>query len=159
MSKEHDQYTSEYPTTEVDVQNARNRTRMRLTSTNFKCLLSHSKSNRSRLNNEIQLYFNILSMYEYETSRTIGIATKADSESMKTIANLTMIFLPPTFVCALFSTTFFNYETGQWGISNNFWVYWAVAIPVTGLTFAAWVLWNRASAQRWSTSLPVAQSS
>lgn len=67
---------------------------------------------------------------------------------MKSIALLTMVFLPATFfsVClcrtlppalsdlsqALFSTTFFTFgENGSWEVSSMLWIYWATTVPAT----------------------------
>ena len=100
-------------------------------------LLHRSESNNSRLQGEIGLAFNTV---------TQGIAneTMADSASMKTIAFVTMFFLPATFVSAVFSTSFFSFDAqqGTWSVSAKFWVYWAVSIPLTLASGAFWV-WGR----------------
>lgn len=63
---------------------------------------------------------------------------------MKTIAFVTLAFLPPTFICALFSMSFFNYsDSGDWAVSNKFWVYWAFAVPATLTAFVLWYLWHK----------------
>ncbi|PSN59119.1 hypothetical protein BS50DRAFT_580199 [Corynespora cassiicola Philippines] len=55
-----------------------------------------------------------------------------------------MAFLPPTFISAVFSMSFFNYSPAQdgqanaWSISDKFWIYWAFAVPLTCLTMAVW---------------------
>lgn len=97
-----------------------------------------SEANRERVQNEIQLNFNTVSL-------EIATDTKRDSAAMRTIAFVTMIFLPATFISAVFSTSFFNYspETGVWAISDKFWVYWAVSAPLTALSFIMWFLWSR----------------
>jgi hypothetical protein len=82
-----------------------------------------------------------------------------DNTVMKSIALLTMVFLPATFlsVCivtltifggaltqlqALFSTTFFNFgDNGRWQASPRQWIYWAITIPVTFIVVAAYNLW------------------
>ncbi len=54
--------------------------------------------------------------------------------------------LPPaTFVCAIFSMSFFNYDasSGEWSVSSNFWMYWAVAVPITVVTLLLWHIWGR----------------
>lgn len=91
---------------------------------------------------------------------------------MKTISVLGLVFLPGTFICvppppflplllllsqtnettkSLFSTTFFNFSPGsdttpqQWVMSSEFWIYFAVAVPVTLLTIACWFVWTKHS--------------
>jgi hypothetical protein len=57
---------------------------------------------------------------------------------MKTIAVVTMAFLPGTFFAALFAI-----PSLQWGnsrvIQDNFWIYWAFTLPTTILVFVVWL--------------------
>ncbi|KAI0204124.1 hypothetical protein F4808DRAFT_369536 [Astrocystis sublimbata] len=103
---------------------------------NLRC---RSASNEKRMLNEIQLAFNTVAQHDASTSVKIGLATQSDSVTMKSIAFVTLTFLPPTFVSAIFSMSFFDYdaETG-WAISDKFWLYWAFAVPTTVLTAVAW---------------------
>ncbi|RMZ75711.1 hypothetical protein DV738_g5333, partial [Chaetothyriales sp. CBS 135597] len=106
-----------------------------------------STSNRERLQNEIALAFNSVAQYDARISLGIGHAARADSAAMRTIAFVTLVFLPPTFICAIFSMSFFDYDSGssgsgQWQISPDFWLYWAVAIPVTVCTVLLWLAWT-----------------
>ncbi|KAF2232597.1 hypothetical protein EV356DRAFT_505127 [Viridothelium virens] len=45
--------------------------------------------------------------------------------------------------------TFFNYAPGSEGepeafmVSQRFWLYWAVSVPLTGATMGLWYLWMR----------------
>jgi Mg2+ and Co2+ transporter CorA len=68
---------------------------------------------------------------------------------MKAITVLTMVFLPATFVCSLFSMGFFDFETSpsvfDLKVANQFWIYFAVAIPLTVLVLGicvAWLKWS-----------------
>ncbi|WAO84619.1 Hypothetical protein NCS54_00183900 [Fusarium falciforme] len=103
-------------------------------------LKSRALSNKERLINEIQLSFNLVAQYDSAISVQIGQATQSDSAAMKTIAFATLTFLPATFISAVFSMSFFNIDddTGEWTVSNKFWIYWVIAIPVTILTAAGW---------------------
>ncbi|KAI8627880.1 hypothetical protein F5Y19DRAFT_486500 [Xylariaceae sp. FL1651] len=102
-------------------------------------LRCRSASNEKRMLNEIQLAFNTVAQHDANTSVKIGLATQEDSDTMKSIAFVTLTFLPPTFVCAIFSMSFFDYspESG-WTVSNQFWLYWAFAMPTTLLTALVW---------------------
>ena len=88
---------------------------------------------------------------QQQTSSTLEIskATQKDSAVMRTIALVTLIFLPATFVSALFSTTFFNFTPAsdngpeRWVMSQSFWVYWVFAIPLTLMVAGIWLLWHR----------------
>ncbi|GJN80946.1 hypothetical protein PLIIFM63780_004476 [Purpureocillium lilacinum] len=101
---------------------------------NFLTVLLHrSDANKSRLNSEIGLAFNTVSV-------EIANATKRDSAAMRTIAFVSLLFLPATFTSAIFSTTFFKFDdnSSAWEVSGMFWLYWVVAIP---LTVAAVLVW------------------
>ncbi|KAK6502261.1 hypothetical protein TWF506_002844 [Arthrobotrys conoides] len=71
--------------------------------------------------------------HQNEISLAQSRAVAADAAAMKAIAGLTIVFLPATFVSAIFSMSFF--ESGeQWGLSPKMWIYWVIAIPVTLIT-------------------------
>ncbi|KAF5656570.1 hypothetical protein FHETE_10938 [Fusarium heterosporum] len=108
-------------------------------------LRRRASANKERLHNEIQLAFNSVAQYDSRISVEIGQATQSDSAAMKTVAFVTLTFLPATFISALFSMSFFKMDddTGEWGVSEKFWLYWVVAIPITLLTGGLWLLWRR----------------
>ncbi|KAL8729492.1 MAG: hypothetical protein Q9181_004984 [Wetmoreana brouardii] len=92
-----------------------------------------------------------LSISVAQDSRTLAAATKDDSTAMKTLAAVTVVFLPSTFVAALFSMPLFNWDTqtaGHSAVSTQFWVYWAVSIPLTIVTLALWFAWMRLRMRR-----------
>ncbi|KAK4167952.1 hypothetical protein QBC43DRAFT_297201 [Cladorrhinum sp. PSN259] len=60
-------------------------------------------------------------------------AAHRDASSMKTIAVLTMGYLPATFLATLFSM-----PSMGWDQSDKFAIYWACAIPATVITFVLW---------------------
>ncbi|KAJ5852143.1 uncharacterized protein N7529_011528 [Penicillium soppii] len=101
-----------------------------------------SMSNEKRLQNEIQLAFNTVAQHDASVTLEIGRATQLDSATMKTIAFVTLTFLPPTFICAIFSMSFFDFggDSG-WSMSSQFWIYWVFAIPTTLVTTLVWTYW------------------
>ncbi|KAK4443889.1 hypothetical protein QBC34DRAFT_361252 [Podospora aff. communis PSN243] len=74
-------------------------------------------------------------------SKALTEATRQDGSSMKTIAVLTMAFLPATFLAALFSIPSLG-----WDQPDKFVLYWACVIPITVLTFALWALLTKRGA-------------
>ncbi|KAL2835031.1 hypothetical protein BDW59DRAFT_155855 [Aspergillus cavernicola] len=86
---------------------------------------------RDRNQNTINLALNIS-----------GRNTRTDSATMRTIAILSLVYLPGTFVSGLFGTNFFNLSTDdtgpKWTMSDNFWLYWAITVPLTTLTIVFW---------------------
>ena len=97
-------------------------------------------SNKERLLNEIQFAFHTVSQYDARTSVKIGRAAQEDSSAMKTISILTLVFLPATFISAVFSMSFFDYnaDSGEWSVSEMFWFYWVIAVPFTIFTGLLW---------------------
>ena len=92
-----------------------------------------------------------LSISVAQDSRTIASATKDDSTAMKTLAAVTVFFLPGTFVAAFFSMLLFQWGTqtiGHSAVSRQFWIYGAVSIPLTIMTLTLWFAWMRLQARR-----------
>ncbi|KAK3694517.1 hypothetical protein B0T22DRAFT_452698 [Podospora appendiculata] len=90
-----------------------------------------SDSSMERLKNEVNLAFNNIA--------------RQDNSVMKSIALLTMIFLPATFFSALFSTTFFSFDNNEWKVSSKLWVYWATIVPATIIIVILWRVWLASS--------------
>ena len=92
-----------------------------------------------------------LSISVAQDSRTLASATKDDSTAMKTLAAVTVIFLPGTFVAALFSMPLFRWDihkVGHSAISKQFWIYWVVTLPLTLVTMGLWLAWMRLQIQK-----------
>jgi hypothetical protein len=111
----------------------------------IRSLRYRAASNKERLSNEIQYAFNAVTQYDSRVSVEIGRAAQSDSAAMKMIAFLTLTFLPATYVCAIFSMSFFNFnpELNTWKVSQEFWLYWVVAVPITIATALTWNFWNK----------------
>lgn len=104
-----------------------------------------AQANKERLQNEIGLAFNNIAQENALLAVEIGRATRTDGLAVKTVAFVTFAFLPATLICAIFSMPFFELEsgTGELLVSNKFWMYWAVTIPVTLLSPLLWGGYNR----------------
>jgi Mg2+ and Co2+ transporter CorA len=64
---------------------------------------------------------------------------------MKTLAYVTMIFLPGTFVASFFAMPLLNWDAERAGEVPNprFWIYWVVTVPLTLVVYIASLLWSR----------------
>ncbi|GIC89489.1 uncharacterized protein Aud_005908 [Aspergillus udagawae] len=95
-------------------------------------LLTRSKSLSERLRNEINLAFNLVS--------------QKDGAMMKTVAVVSMVYLPGTFISGLFGTNFFNLSSNNgaqlWIMSGNFWLYWVITLLLTLATVLVWASWH-----------------
>lgn len=69
-----------------------------------------------------------------------------DSVYMKTIALLTVLFLPGTSFAAILSMPFFDDKWMQ--NVRRFWLWIALTVPTTALCFAFYVIWGRKEARR-----------
>lgn len=70
-------------------------------------------------------------------SKAIALGSRRDRSLVKTIAAVTMSFLPGTFLASCFAISLFNWdgESGEGVINRQIWIYWAITIPLTILTF------------------------
>jgi Mg2+ and Co2+ transporter CorA len=103
-----------------------------------------STSNQTRLQNEIQLAFNTVAQYDSGVSINISQTANINSAAIRMISLLTLAFVLPTFTCAIFSMSFFNYspESG-WTISGKVWIYLASALPLTLGASAICYFWDK----------------
>ncbi|KAK4226558.1 hypothetical protein QBC38DRAFT_221177 [Podospora fimiseda] len=81
--------------------------------------------------------------------RRLAHASKRDSQAMKGLSLLGALFLPGTFLASIFSMTFFDFQTAP-SLSPQIWIYFAFAIPLTGVVVLGWLWWDRARQNRWA---------
>ncbi|KAI1383039.1 uncharacterized protein F4822DRAFT_90772 [Hypoxylon trugodes] len=79
--------------------------------------------------------------FQGETNVDIALATRRDSQDMRSIAIVTMVFLPGTFFASFFSMQFFNWfpdAVGDTVVSQYFWIFVLVTAMGTLLTVGTW---------------------
>ncbi|PMD46971.1 hypothetical protein L207DRAFT_522437 [Hyaloscypha variabilis F] len=80
-----------------------------------------------------------------DTKLSIMIAedTRRDSSSMKTIAVLTLVFLPATAMASIFSMSMLDWQAkdGDTVVSSKIWIYAVVAVVLTCVVLVVWILW------------------
>ncbi|KAI1429012.1 hypothetical protein F5Y12DRAFT_588111 [Xylaria sp. FL1777] len=113
-------------------QNAAARSALRYTAARVRgqsdVILALRAQEEARINREIA-----------EASRDLAEAAKRDAASMKTIAVMTMAFLPGTFFAALFSVPLLRWDQ-EVVVSERFWVYLVFTLPVTAFVFLIWLV-------------------
>ncbi|GME23385.1 uncharacterized protein K452DRAFT_260998 [Neofusicoccum parvum] len=95
----------------------------------IKAIYTRSKSFTDRIQNEINLAYNL--------------ANQRDSFLMKTIAIMSLIYLPGTYLASIFGMNFFDFSMSN-GLetSDMFWLYWVLTAVMTLVTVGAWVIWQ-----------------
>ncbi|MCJ1377810.1 hypothetical protein MMC17_000906 [Xylographa soralifera] len=97
------------------------------------------ENRRRRIENMIALLYNLMQNQDSTTMRQ-------DSAAMKTIATLTMLFLPATFVSGLFGTNFFALfpdpvNGSAFVVSDKWWILITCSLPLTLLVLSIWRFW------------------
>ncbi|XRM46719.1 hypothetical protein ABZX51_009748 [Aspergillus tubingensis] len=99
--------------------------------TQFQSIGLRLKGLEKRMNNIIALSFHLVTQ---DGNRIM----QADSSSMATIAFVTLVFLPVSTVSTIFGNQFFNFDPVTIRISQSFWIFWVVSIPLTLLVLLVW---------------------
>ncbi|RDW79100.1 uncharacterized protein DSM5745_05952 [Aspergillus mulundensis] len=113
-------------------------------------LEDHVLGIQKRLELQLNVLYSFVAQTDNRLSARLAATAGRDSTSMKILAFITTIFLPGSYVATLFSMNMFNWddgsdsatsESGGTTVSPQFWIYWAVAAPLTAITLAGWALW------------------
>ena len=122
-----------------------------------------------QVHNFISQRDNKLNLTIARASKTIAVSSKRDSTAMKSLALLTMVFLPGTAIAvsthnkrfiivtdirqSFFAMPFFDVTIDVTGTAlletrPQFWIYWAITIPLTLSVLGLWIIWLRFSAKK-----------
>jgi hypothetical protein len=106
--------------------------------------------------------FHLANQRESKTNTQIATSTaevarqtQRDSASMITIAAVTMLFLPGTFISAILSTTFFDYGDDGLHVSARWWILLATTVPLTIVVFGIWLGWRYVRLRKQQAEAPV----
>ncbi|KAF3036729.1 hypothetical protein E8E12_007981 [Didymella heteroderae] len=103
-----------------------------------------------RMANIIQLSFHLVTVGD---SRIM----MSENQSMKTIAVMTLIFMPLGTVAGIFGTQFMKLDEDEpWHIrvSQDFWLLWVIAVPLTLIVLFIWRVWYYVVRGRLRDDLP-----
>ncbi|KAI5917329.1 hypothetical protein F4810DRAFT_696825 [Camillea tinctor] len=96
---------------------------------------------------QLDVLSTVASQLDNNRSAQMGAQAGMDSVAMKTLALVTAVFLPATFIATLFSMSMFDWQAdtsssdGGKVVSDRFWIFWTVSIPLTIIVLGAWWLW------------------
>ncbi|KAH8680341.1 hypothetical protein BGZ61DRAFT_456584 [Ilyonectria robusta] len=113
---------------------------------------------RARIHSQTNLLYNLISQRDSRVNSTIadesrGIAKAAqrDSKTMRTIAFMTLVFLPSTLAASVFSTGIFDLSktrgSGETVVAPLWWIFAIVSLLLTTMVIVAWFVWDRLSAR------------
>jgi Mg2+ and Co2+ transporter CorA len=128
-------------------------------------LESYAYISLQRLDIQRAALYNIIAQRESKLNfqmaaeqKKLAHAAKRDSGAQKTIALLGALFLPGAWLASVFSMSFFNFQNGLADdggnpdlpiVAEEFWIYWAVTIPVTAIIVGIWFVWERRRDRRY----------
>jgi Mg2+ and Co2+ transporter CorA len=104
----------------------------------------------SRISNLVQLSFHIVTQGD---SRVM----QSENQSMKTIAVMTLIFMPLSTVAGIFGTQFMKLDEGPGHhitVSKDFWLMWLIAVPLTIIVIVMWLVWYADAKKRLIGEIP-----
>ncbi|KAL8667761.1 MAG: hypothetical protein Q9168_007192 [Polycauliona sp. 1 TL-2023] len=92
--------------------------------------------------------YNLLANRDSITAHSIAHEARQDGAAMKTIALVTMLFFPATFVSSFLGTNLVTLDEGAGGrkrlvFSHLWWIYLVSAVPLTITTLLAWLYFGR----------------
>ncbi|KFY40244.1 hypothetical protein V494_03599 [Pseudogymnoascus sp. VKM F-4513 (FW-928)] len=115
----------------------------------------HAVSIKERLDLQLSVLYNFVAQADSSLNFRMAATTGLDSSAMKTLAFVTVVFLPPTFVATLFSMSMFNWQASsnnnssesaidngrQKVVVTDLWIYWVVSVPLTLMVLLGWRVW------------------
>lgn len=113
-------------------------------------LLLEVACNQKIAQSQLEIVYNLVAQRDNKDnlrlakiSTEIAAVTKDDSFAMRTVAVMSITFLPGTFVASFFSMSMFNWQASGNDpvLSSRFWIYWAVTLPLTLLVLSVWLSW------------------
>jgi hypothetical protein len=88
---------------------------------------------------QVQTVYSMIGQRDNKLNIETAIAARRDSNAMRIIAAVTLVFLPGTFTSTLFSTTFFNFQYQSSRIVSSWlWLYFVVTVFLTLAVVAGW---------------------
>ncbi|KAI1198932.1 hypothetical protein F5X97DRAFT_138939 [Nemania serpens] len=76
-------------------------------------------------------------------NKEIALQARRESISMFTLAIVTVIFLPSTFVASILGTNFFSFDGTVFAVSGLWWILPATSIPLTLAVLLLWYEWSK----------------
>jgi glutamate-1-semialdehyde 2,1-aminomutase len=117
--------------------------------------VADTKSTTARMALQLNVLYNFIAQADNALNAQLAASAGRDSTSMKILAFISALFLPGSFVAGVFSMSMFDWQySGDGGagagvVSNRFWIYWVIAVPLTMITLLGWGFWWRLEMKRY----------
>jgi hypothetical protein len=118
--------------------------RVRLIRAAIEVTTAQHEENRKEIEFQQSTIYNLIAQQDSNTNLEIAKDSRRDSASMKTIAIMTTLFLPATWVATFFAVPLFDWtvDEGQSVIRSRFWMYWALTGVLTLVVVCVWLGWT-----------------
>lgn len=118
------------------------------------CLTAHARYLKDRSAALLSTTMSLMSINDSKVMLEIAAATRKDSTSMKILALMTIIFLPSTALSAIMAIPdMFDFSGNSQSLVNSrFWIFFAVALPLTMITMTftwCWLKWETVGMRMW----------
>ncbi|KAF2465717.1 uncharacterized protein BDR25DRAFT_306502 [Lindgomyces ingoldianus] len=112
---------------------------------NTSLTMQTSMNHFARVDNSVNLHLSKINTQLARTSTDLTQDMRRDSSQMRSIALLTMVFLPLSTVATVFSTTFFDWNAtaDKTVVSGYIWIFVVIAVGLTSTTVGAWYFATR----------------
>jgi hypothetical protein len=114
------------------------------------------KNISSRMALQLNVLYNFIAQADNALNAQLAASAGRDSTSMKILAFISALFLPGSFVAAIFSMSMFDWQhgggagdSGNRVVSGRFWIFWVIAVPLTMITLLGWGFWWRLEMKRY----------
>lgn len=103
---------------------------------------------------QIDTVYSMIGQRDNRLNIETATAARRDSNDMRVIAAVTLIFLPGTFTATLFSTTFFNFQNrGSKIVSWWLWLYFVVTVLLSTVVIVGWIFISKKQGRTLAQSL------
>ncbi|TEA10046.1 hypothetical protein C8034_v010960 [Colletotrichum sidae] len=136
---------------------ARLKHRLQVLDATHQGILLKIQRESTKASSQLQIVYNLVAQRDNQSnydmanlSLQIARTAKDDSFAMFTLATMSIIFLPAASIATLFSMELFNWspENGEPIVNHRFWIFWAVAAPLTLAVLTVWLLWLKIHRRR-----------
>jgi hypothetical protein len=129
----------------------------------LKNLISGAQAHRSvlleRTKAQVQTVYSMIGQRDNKLNIETATAARRDSNAMRIIAAVTLVFLPGTFTATLFSTTFFNFQNQTSNVVSWWlWLYFVVTVVLTLAVLVGWYYLEKKQNRTLSQSLNIASA-